>query len=150
MLPNFSPMLAIVVIAAVALGKESGFLLGALSVLVSNFMFGQGPWTPWQMIAMAVVGYLAGLIFHKHSKTVNKYVLTLYGAIATFFIYGGIVDIWSIFFMMPEPSWENAMIVYSAAVPINLTPAASTVIFTFVLAKPMIGKIERVKEKYGI
>ncbi|MBQ3610876.1 MAG: ATP-binding cassette domain-containing protein [Firmicutes bacterium] len=150
MLPNFSPMLAIVVISAVALGKESGFLLGAISVLVSNFLFGQGPWTPWQMIAMAIVGYLAGLIFHKHANKVNKYVLIVFGAVATFFIYSGIVDIWSIFFMMPEVSWKNALIVYGAAVPMNLMHTASTVIFIFILGKPILGKLERVKEKYGM
>lgn len=65
MLPNFKPVLAIVIISGAALGKESGFLVGAMSAFVSNFLFGQGPWTPWQMIAMAVVGYLAGLIFHR-------------------------------------------------------------------------------------
>lgn len=150
MLPNFSPMLAMVVIAAVALGKESGFLLGAISVLISNFLFGQGPWTPWQMIAMAVVGYLAGLIFHKYSDNVNKYVLIAFGVVATFFIYSGIVDIWSIFFMMPEVSLKNALIVYGAAVPMNLMHTASTVIFTFIFGKPMLGKLERVKEKYGM
>lgn len=150
MLPNFKPILAIVIISGVSLGKESGFLVGAMSALVSNFLFGQGPWTPWQMIAMAIIGYLAGLFFHKYSGKINKCALVAFGGICAFFLYGAIVDIWTIFMMAPEPTWQTAAMVYGAAVYLNLVNAAATVIFLFILAKPMLGKLERVKEKYGM
>lgn len=150
MIPNFKPVLAIVIISGVALGKESGFLVGAMSAFVSNFLFGQGPWTPWQMIAMAVVGYLAGLIFHRFSGSFNRPALVAFGAIAAFVIYGLIVDLWTILVMTPEPTLETAVMVYSAALYFNLIHAAATVIFLILLAKPMIGKLERVKMKYGM
>lgn len=150
MIPNFKPVLAIVIISGVALGKESGFLVGAMSAFVSNFLFGQGPWTPWQMIAMAVVGYLAGLIFHRFSGSFNRPALVAFGAIAAFVIYGLIVDLWTILVMTPEPTLETAVMVYSAALYFNLIHAAATVIFLILLAKPMIGKLERVKLKYGM
>lgn len=54
-----------VVIAGIALGPETGFLIGALSRLLCNFFAGQGPWTPWQMIAWGLIGFLAGLVFNK-------------------------------------------------------------------------------------
>lgn len=44
-------MTAITVIAAMYLGREAGFVVGSLSAVVSNFYFGQGPWTPFQMFA---------------------------------------------------------------------------------------------------
>ena len=88
--------------------------------------------------------------FIKVAFTIMVILLIVFGAVATFFIYSGIVDIWSIFFMMPEVSWENALIVYGAAVPMNLMHTASTVIFIFILGKPILGKLERVKEKYGM
>ncbi|MDO4486761.1 MAG: ECF transporter S component [Bacillota bacterium] len=150
MIPNFKPVLAIVIISGVALGKESGFLVGAMSAFVSNFLFGQGPWTPWQMIAMAVVGYLAGLIFHRFSGSFNRPALVVFGAIAAFVIYGLIVDLWTILVMTPDPTLETAVMVYSAALYFNLIHAAATVIFLLLLAKPMIGKLERVKVKYGM
>ena len=62
---QFKPVVAIVVIAGVCLGKESGFLVGAMTAFVSNFIFGQGPWTPWQMFCWGLLGFLAGLIFNK-------------------------------------------------------------------------------------
>jgi len=150
MLPNFKPVLAIVIIAGVALGKESGFLVGAMTAFVSNFLFGQGPWTPWQMIAMAIVGYFAGLIFHKFSDKINKWVLAGFGGISAFVIYGIIVDFWTIISMTPDPTLKTLIMVYGAAAYLNAVHAAATVIFILLLAKPMIEKLERVKVKYGM
>lgn len=61
-LPNFKPMTAVIIIAAMAFGPEAGFLTGALAGFVSNFIFGQGPWTPWQMFCWGGIGFLAGLL----------------------------------------------------------------------------------------
>ncbi|MDR1815708.1 MAG: ECF transporter S component [Clostridiales Family XIII bacterium] len=63
MLPHFKPAVAIVIIAGAALGAQSGFVCGALAAFVSNFLFGQGPWTPWQMLALGLIGCLSGLVF---------------------------------------------------------------------------------------
>jgi energy-coupling factor transport system ATP-binding protein len=57
MLPEFKPVVAFVVISGVAIGAETGVLGGAMTRLVSNIMFGQGPWTPWQMFTMGIVGF---------------------------------------------------------------------------------------------
>jgi energy-coupling factor transport system substrate-specific component len=61
-LPNVKPTTDIVLISGYALGGAPGFVVGALTGLVSNFFFGQGPWTPWQMAAWAATGVFgAGL-----------------------------------------------------------------------------------------
>lgn len=150
MVPNFKPMLAFVIIAGAGMGKEDGFIAGAMSALISNMIFGQGPWTPWQMIAMALAGYLAGLIFHKRRETVSRWVLALFGGAAAFFLYGGIVDLWTILMITPEPSVKTAAAVYAAAVPFNAVHAAATVIFLILMAVPMLEKMSRVRRKYGI
>ena len=150
MLPNFKPIVAIVIISGVALGKESGFLVGAMAAFVSNFLFGQGPWTPWQMIAMAVIGYLAGVLFHKYSGKLKVLPLVIFGALATIILYGGIVDLWTILFMGDSVTWRMAAMVYGSAFYFNVIHASATVIFLLLLAKPMIEKLERVKVKYGM
>lgn len=61
-LPNFKPVSAIVIMTGVVFGPETGFLTGALTGFVSNFIFGQGPWTPWQMFSWGMIGFLAGLL----------------------------------------------------------------------------------------
>lgn len=82
MIPNFKPTLAMVIIAGICLGKESGFLIGSMSAFVSNFLFGQGPWTPYQMIASAIIGYFAGFLFY--NRHVCVWIVALFGGIATF------------------------------------------------------------------
>ena len=63
-LPHFKPMVGIIMLTGIAFGPETGFMTGALSGFVSNFIFGQGPWTPWQMFAYGVAGLLAGFFAH--------------------------------------------------------------------------------------
>ena len=61
-LPNVKPTTDIVLIAGYALGGAPGFVVGAVAALTSNFFFGQGPWTAWQMAGWAATGLLgAGL-----------------------------------------------------------------------------------------
>jgi energy-coupling factor transport system substrate-specific component len=55
-LPNVKPTTDIVLISGYALGAGPGFVVGALAGLTSNFFFGQGPWTPWQMAAWGGAG----------------------------------------------------------------------------------------------
>lgn len=59
---------ALVIISGISFGPEAGFLVGALARFVSNFFQGQGAWTPWQMFCWGVLGFLAGLVFHKANQ----------------------------------------------------------------------------------
>lgn len=72
MLPQFKPVTAIVIITGISLGAEAGFLTGAVAGFVSNFFFGQGPWTPWQMFAFGIIGFLAGLLFRGKREKYKK------------------------------------------------------------------------------
>jgi prenyltransferase beta subunit len=61
-LPNVKPTTDIVLVSGYALGGGPGFAVGALGGLASNFFFGQGPWTPWQMAGWGITGVIgAGL-----------------------------------------------------------------------------------------
>ena len=60
-IPSVQPVTVIVAAAGVALGPRRGFAVGALAALASNFFLGQGPHTPWQMLAWGGCGLLAGL-----------------------------------------------------------------------------------------
>lgn len=149
MVPQVKPVLAIAIIAGCMLGSQSGFLVGAMIAFVSNFFFGQGPWTPWQMFAMGMVGFLAGLIFSRKNESGNLMVLVIFGFLSGY-IYGFIVDLWTIFAMTPEPSWQVALGVYATAAVVNTILALSTAGFLFLLAKPMFKKIKRIQLKYGM
>ena len=65
-LPNVKPTTDIVLIAGYALGGAPGFVVGAVTGLVSNFFFGQGPWTVWQMAAWGVTGLIGAGLARAH------------------------------------------------------------------------------------
>lgn len=152
MLPQFKPVTAIVIITGISLGAEAGFLTGAITGFVSNFFFGQGPWTPWQMFAFGIIGFLAGLLFRgnreKYKK--NKLILCLYGGIATLVIYGFLMDTSSVSMFGTKFSWEMLMAMYVSGLPFNIVHGISTMVFLFFWAGPMDRKLERIKKKYGI
>jgi len=150
MLPQFKPLLAIVIIAGVCFGGESGFLVGAVSGFLSNFFFGQGSWTPWQMFCYGLVGLIAGLLFEKGILKRTKISLCSYGALSTVIIFGGIINIQSFLAWTPQPTWELFISTLLAGLPFDLIHATATVYFLYFLAEPMIEKIERIKLKYGI
>lgn len=150
MVPSFKPVVAVTIISAVCFGAESGFLVGALSMLSSNMLFGQGPWTPWQMFAAGIIGFLAGILFQKGWLKARKISLCIYGFLATVFIYGGIMNPASLVMTSYAITKRNLLAIYMSGLPVDLVHASATVIFLWVASKPMIEKLERIKVKYGI
>ena len=150
MLPQFKPVTAIVIITGVTLGPEAGFLVGAVSGFVSKFFFGQGPWTPWQMFCFGIIGFLAGIWVQKRLLCHKRWALCLFGGAATLLIYGGIINIGSVIMFSGTLSWKTLLAAYASGLPFDLVHAASTVIFLFFLANPMIEKIQRIQVKYGL
>lgn len=150
MLPQFKPVVALVIISGVCFGGETGFLVGAVTGFVSNFFFGQGPWTPWQMFAFGIIGFLAGILFRKGLLRKTKASLCVFGGMAAFIIYGGIMNSASVIMWQENPTAGMFISAYLMGVPFDLIHAASTVFFMWFLAEPMIDKLERVKVKYGL
>jgi len=150
MLPQFKPVIAMVIIAGVALGGESGFLVGAMTGFVSNMFFGQGPWTPWQMFAFGAIGFLAGILFRKGLLRRSPMSLAIFGGLATFIIYGGIMNPASVIMWQPNPTREMFILAYLQGIPFDLVHAAATVFFLIIISRPMLEKLDRIKVKYGL
>lgn len=150
MAPQFKPALAIVILAGVCFGAQTGLLVGAFSMFVSNFLFGQGPWTPWQMMAFGLIGLLAGLLFKPGRLPSQKAALCLFGALAALLVYGGIMNPAAVLILQPHPTWEMLLVSWSFGLPFDLLHAASTVLFLLLLSSPILAKMERVKTKFGL
>ncbi|MDR3314769.1 MAG: ATP-binding cassette domain-containing protein [Oscillospiraceae bacterium] len=150
MLPQFKPVVALVIIAGVAFGGESGFLVGALTGLVSNLFFGQGPWTPWQMFAFGSIGFLAGVLFKKGRLPRGRILLCAFGGLATFLIYGGLLNSSQVWMYQAQPTPMMFIAASVQGLPFDLIHALGTVVFLAVLAQPMLQKLNRIKVKYGL
>ena len=150
MLPQFKPVAAIVIISGVAFGGETGFLVGAITAFVSNFFFGQGPWTPWQMFSFGIIGFLAGIMFQKGILRKTKTDMCVFGFLVTFIIYGGIMNPASVIMWQSNININMVLSSYVMGMPFDFIHAVSTVFFLFLAAEPMLEKLERIKIKYGL
>lgn len=76
-LPNVKPTTDIVLISGYALGPAPGFVVGAVAALTSNFFFGQGPWTPWQMIGWGLTGLVGAGLAALTGRRIGRWPLAL-------------------------------------------------------------------------
>lgn len=146
-IPLFKPVTAITIITAVYLGGEAGFLTGALAAFLSNFYFGQGPWTPFQMLAWGLIGLIAGYLSNPLRK--HRILLLIYG-VASGIIYSFIMDIWTVLWYDGGFRWELYASAIVTAMPYTVIYAVSNFAFLRLMAKPFGEKLERIKIKYGI
>ena len=151
MVPHFTPMTGIIMITGLALGAEAGFLTGSLGAFVSNFVFGQGPWTPWQMFAYGLAGLFFGLLGRKGLLSSEKRLPTaIAGGLMVFIIIGPLLDTATLFLVSMQVNASSVGAVYLAGVPVNAIHAAATFLTLLVLCKPITEKLERIKVKYGM
>ena len=145
--PLFKPVTAYAVIAGMYFGAEAGFLTGSFSALISNFYFGQGPWTPFQMFAWGLLGFLAGVMNQPLKKSrVMLYAYAFFSGI----LYSLVMDIWTVLWELGGFSAEVYLAKMLTALPHTLLYAVSNVIFLLLFAKPFGEKLDRVKLKYGV
>ncbi len=149
-LPGIKPVAALVILAGVAFGSEAGFLVGAVTMLVSNILFGQGPWTPWQMFAMGVLGLLAGILFRRGLLNRDRLSLSVFGGLSIFVIYGGILNPTSVWMYQAKPTLKMILATMVTGLPADAVHAAATVFFLWFLSEAMLEKLDRVKVKYGL
>ena len=147
LIPFFKPVTALVVLCAIYLGPQAGFYTGALSALLSNFIFGQGPWTPFQMLAWGLIGLLAGLLAKPLQK--SRVWLLLYGLFAAV-AFSAVMDVWSVLWMSGTVSASAYLAALLTALPHTALYAVSNLLFLWLCAKPIGDKLQRIKIKYGV
>lgn len=157
--PHFKPMLAIVMLTGIAFGPEAGFLCGAISGFASNFIFGQGPWTPWQMFAYGIGGMLAGLfalcgVLKKSPRAWRDggwrdiLGLTVFGFLCILLVVGPLLDT-STFFMAGF-SASSPLAIYLAGVPVNCVHGSAVALTMLLFGKPLLDRLRRIQVKYGM
>lgn len=149
-IPNFKPIFAVIMIAGIAFGPQSGFLVGAVSAFASNIFASQGPWTPWQMLAYGVAGLLAGFIFCKKLLPRHPLFLAAFGFISVLAVVGILLDCCTIFTSMTTITLSSALFVLGQGLPVNISNALCTALTLLLLGKPMLDILDRIKIKYGM
>lgn len=92
---GFSPIFAPIILGGYVFGPRFGFLLGAMSLLVSAFITaGVGPWLPYQMFTAGWVGLTAGWLPHPRRPQVEIGLLIGFGLFWGF-LYGAIMNLYT-------------------------------------------------------
>ena len=153
-IPFFKPVTSIVIITGIYLGPEAGFLCGSFSALLSNFYFGQGPWTPFQMLTWGMLGFLSGLpslLKNKDGRRMMEHpaALVLWGGFSGV-IYSLVMDVWTTVSADSTFSWARYFSAITLSLPYTIVYGLSNIVFLLLLAKPLGKKLRRVMVKYGI
>ena len=147
LIPFFKPVTAITVMTAIYLGGEAGFLVGSFSALLSNFYFGQGPWTAFQMLAWGLIGLFAGFLAKPLKKSTAA--LLAYGVLSGV-AFSLIMDIWTVLWYAGDFHISLYWAALATAVPHTVLYAVSNFIFLLLFSKPFGEKLNRIKIKYGV
>lgn len=146
-LQHFKPVTALVIITAMYFGSEAGFLTGALSAVLSNFYFGQGPWTPFQMFSWGMIGFFSGLLAPLLRR--SHIALCIWGGIGGV-LYSFLMDIWTVLWADGYFNLPRYFAAIASAVPVTAVYVVSNILFLLVLAKPIGKLLARMKTKYAL
>lgn len=147
---NFKAIFAIIMLSGIAFGPETGFMVGAISAFASNFFYGQGPYTPWQMLGYGVAGLLAGFLFARGRLPRRPLPLAVFGFVGVVLIVGPVLDTSTVFLTLPEISWATVWPIYTSGFTVNVSQGICTALVLLLLGRPLLDKLDRLKVKYGM
>lgn len=148
-LPHFKPMFAIIILSGIAFGGETGFLVGAVSAFASNFFYGQGAYTPWQMMAYGTAGLLGGWCFYGKRLPQKRLSMAIFGFLCVLAVVGPLLDTCTVFLTLSEITPATAAPLYLSGLPVNFSQAVCTLLTILLFGEALLEKLERVKKKFS-
>lgn len=149
-IPHFKPAFAMILLAGMGFGPETGFMVGAVTAYFGNFLAGQGPYTPWQMLAYGAGGMLAGAIYRKKLLPRDPVVMAIFGFAVCVVWIGPLLDLSTILLTVDSITWESALSVLRSGLPVNAMQGLCTALVMLLFGKPMLQKFDRVKLRFGM
>jgi energy-coupling factor transport system substrate-specific component len=148
-LPNVKPTTDIVLLSGFALGGAPGFAVGAVAALASNLVFGQGPWTPWQMAAWGLVGLAGAALGAATGRKLGRIPLAA-ACGAAGLLYGAILD-YSTWVTFSGSHTLDAYLAYSAtSLSFNIAHAVGNVVFCLAFGPAFVRALMRFRERFEI
>jgi energy-coupling factor transport system substrate-specific component len=150
-IPSVQPTTFVIMMAGFVFGAESGFMIGAVAALASNMILGQGPWTPWQMVAWGLVGLSAGCM--KNTRLMNVKLGRLVFGIVWGYLFGWIMNIWGFLAIIQSGGlfdFKSFLLYLASSALFDTMHAVSNVVFLLLFGDIWIRILTRFKRKYGL
>ena len=145
--PNVVPTTDLAVFSGYALGGAPGFMVGALSALVSNLWLGQGPWTPWQMAGWGLAGLFGAGLAVVTGRRMGRMGFAVACA-AMGLIYGALLDYSAMVVFGGEQSLERYLALSVRGIPFNLAHAAGNFAIALVAGPAIVRLLERHRRRF--
>ncbi len=146
--PNVQPTTFLVIISGFVFGCGAGFLVGAVSALVSNFFLGQGPWTIWQMLAWGFCGATAGILGKFNLKS-PKLPLIIFGLVWGY-LFGWIMNFWYWYSFTYPLTFKSWFLVNVFSFGFDTLHAVANVLFLWFFGERLIKTLKYFKKKLVI
>lgn len=144
-LPNVKPTTDIVLFAGIVLGGAPGFAVGAITALASNVVFGQGPWTAWQMLAWGACGLLGAGLGAVVRGSINRWVLAATCAFAGL-MFGTIMNV-STWISFTGGGVDEAIVIATSSAPFDAAHIVGNVVFAVVFGPALLGALRRTRAR---
>lgn len=147
-LPSVQPTSFVIIVTGLVFGAESGFMVGAIAAIVSNFFLGQGPWTPWQMYGWGMMGMMAGLL--RNTWWMKKMWGKLIFGFIWGYLFGWFMNAWIVVSNIENMTWEFFISIFVGSLYFDLAHGISNVFFLLIFSTSWIKIMNRFKKKYGL
>ncbi|MEA1961916.1 MAG: DUF6580 family putative transport protein [Bacillota bacterium] len=141
---NVQPATFIIMITGYIFGPQTGFMVGAVCALVSNFFLGQGPWTPWQMFAWGICGVL-GAIMGGSQREYKNISFAIFAGVCGY-IFGLIMNLWHWIAFVYPLTWKTFLATYAVSLPFDTLHAVGNVVFVVIFGKAFYTILLRFKK----
>ncbi len=148
-LPNVKPTTDIVLIAGYVLGGAPGFVVGAIAALASNLFFGQGPWTPWQMVAWGGVGVSGALLARVAGRRLGRVPLALACAAAGL-AYGVVMNLYDWVTYSGDHTWAKLVAAFATSFSFDVAHAVGNFVFCLAFGPALIHALARYRTRFEI
>ena len=148
-LPNVKPTTDIVLLSGFALGGAPGFAVGAVAALGSNVVFGQGPWTPWQMVAWGLVGIIGAVLGAASGRRMGRVPLAV-ACGAAGLLYGAILDFSTWVTFSGSHTLAGYLAFSGTSLSFNIAHAVGNVVFCLAFGPAFVRALLRFRERFEI
>ena len=147
--PNVKPTTDIVLFAGYALGAVPGFVVGAVTAIVSNIFLSQGPWTVWQMAGWGAVG-VGGAVLARllRGREPNRFVLAAVCGVAGL-LFGAWMDIYQWTFAARQ-DFDTYIAIAGTSLPYNVAHAVGNVVFCLLLGPAFLRALARYRRRLEV
>jgi energy-coupling factor transport system substrate-specific component len=148
-LPNVKPTTDIVFLTGYVLGGAPGFAVGAIAALASNLVFGQGPWTPWQMAGWGLIGII-GAGWRPLTRGRLPRIPTALLLVACAFLFGALTNLSTLTAAGGTPSLRQWAAVEATGIPFDIAHAAGNVIFLLAFGPAFVRVLQRYRARLEV